>query len=365
MKIKTNKEELLKATQVTQNIINERNTLPILSNILIETIKGNLRLTATDLDIGIACSFPIEIEEEGAITVPAKRFFSIIKELPNNNITITAKKNNLVLIECGQCFFKIMGIPKEEFPKLPEFKNLDTLTLSQKQLKNMLSLTNFAISRDETRYILNGVYFVIKSRNISLIATDGRRLAFVKSNIENPQGIDKKIIVPAKTIQELLHNLKNEGEIKTIFAENQLMFEFDNIIIVSRLIEGEFPDYEQVIPKESKERLKLDREKFLWATRRASILTTPDSQSVKIDLFKNKMVISKNTPDLGEAREELDINYKGREFSIGFNPGYLTDALKSLDSEEIDFELSDPEKPGVIRCDTNNYIYIVLPMQLM
>lgn len=365
MKIKTNKEELLKATQVVQNVINERNTLPILSNILIETVKNHLRLITTDLDIGISYIFPTEVIEDGSITMPAKKFFSIIKELPNGSITITAKKNNLVTIECEKCFFKIMGIPKEEFPKLPEFKNLDTLAIAQSKLKEMLNLTGFAMSHDETRYILNGVYFVIKPRNITLVATDGRRLALIKTDIANPQAIDKKIIVPTKTIQELLRNLKTEGEVKLVFADNQVMFEFDNTVIISRLIEGEFPNYEQVIPKEVKERLKLDREKFLWATKRAGILATPDSQSIKIDLFKNKMVVSKNTPDLGEAREELDINYSGKEFSIGFNPNYLTDVLKSLDADEIDFELSDAEKPGVIRTKDGSYVYIVLPMQLI
>jgi DNA polymerase-3 subunit beta len=198
-----------------------------------------------------------------------------------------------------------------------------------------------------------------------MVATDGRRLALVKTDITNQQAIDKKIIVPAKTIQELLRNLKTEGEVKIVFADNQIMFEFNSTIIVSRLIEGEFPNYEQVIPKEVKERLKLDREKFLWATKRAGILATADSQAIKIDLFKNKMVVSKNTPDLGEAREEIDINYSGREFSIGFNPNYLTDVLKSLDSDEIDFELSDAEKPGVIRTKDGSYVYIVLPMQLV
>ncbi len=365
MKIKTNKEDLLKATQIAQNVINERNTLPILSNILIETIKHNLRLIATDLDIGISYIFPVDIIEEGAITIPAKRFFNIIKELPDSGITITAKKNNLITIECEKCFFKIMGIPKEEFPKMPEFKNTDNLTLPQKQLKEMLNLTSFAASHDETRYILNGVYFVVKPQNMTLVATDGRRLAMVKAGIVNPSAIDKNIIVPSKAVQELSHNLKDEGEVKIIFADNQIMFEFDNVTIISRLIEGEFPNYEQVVPKESKERLKLDREQFLWATRRASVLTTADSQSIKIDLFKNKMVVSKNTPDLGEAREELDIDYNGQEFSIGFNPGYLTDVLKNLNSPQVSFELTDSEKPGVIRSSEGNYVYIVLPMQLI
>lgn len=365
MKIKTNKEDLLKATQVVQNVINERNALPILSNVLIETTKNNLRLITTDLDIGVSYVFPTEVVEDGAITAPAKKFFNIIKELPSGDITITAKKNNLITIECEKCFFKIMGIPKEEFPKLPEFKNLDTLTLLQDQLKDMLNLTGFAMSHDETRYVLNGIYFVIKPRNVTLVATDGRRLALIKTDITNPQAIDKKIIIPAKTVQELLRNLKTEGEVKIIFADNQIMFELDNIIIISRLIEGEFPNYEQVIPKETKEHLKLDREKFLWAARRAGILTTPDSQSIKIDLFKNKMVVSKNTPDLGEAREELDINYSGSELSVGFNPNYLTDVLKNLDSPEVDFELTDSEKPGVIRTKDGSYIYIVLPMQLV
>ena len=171
------------------------------------------------------------------------------------------------------------------------------------------------------------------------------------------------MIVPAKAIQELIRNLQDEGLVKIIFGENQISFQFNNAVLVSRLIEGQFPNYEQVIPKGGKGKININREKFLWAAKRASILTSPDSQSIKIDLFKDKLIFSKNSPDMGEAKEEIDIQHKGEEFSVGFNPQYLIDVLKNLAEQDISLELTGPESPGVIRTG-QDYIYIVLPMQL-
>ena len=364
MKIKTLKEPLSKAIQTLQNVVSAKVTLPILSNLLIETQKDKIHMAATDLDVGISLTFaPVEINEEGSITVPAKRFFDIVRDLPEGALDITVRKNNSISIESQKCFFKLMGLPKEEFPKLPRLQEKESITLNQQLLKNMLNLTSFAVSRDETRYILNGVLFIAKGKGIRFVATDGRRLALIEKELELPQEFKKEVIVPTKAIQELTRNLKDEGMVKIVFGENQISFQFDNIVLVSRLIEGQFPNYEQVIPKEGKGKIVIDREKFLWAAKRVSILTSPDSQSIKMDLFKDKLIFSKSSPDMGEAKEEIDIEHKGQEFSVGFNPQYLIDVLKNLKDQDISLELSGPESPGVIRAQ-GNYIYIILPMQL-
>lgn len=362
MKIKAEKEVLLNSIQIVQNVISLRTALPILSNILIETQDDFLRLTATDLDIGITCVIPVDIQESGAITIPAKRFHDIVRELPSDNLVITTKKNNLIILEAEPCEFKIMGLAREEFPRLPEFKDKEIIKLEQGRLKTMLGLTSFAVSFDETRYILNGILFKIEKNNLTLVATDGKRLALIERKLREEINQSINIIVPIKTIQELNRNLKEEGELSLILGNNQVMFDLGQVVVVSRLIEGEFPDYRQVIPAVSENKIGVNRQEFFLAVRRASLLATPDYQAVKLEIFKDKMVISKHTPDIGESREELAVEYSGKEMVIGFNPNYLIDVLKTLTEEKIQFELTDSEKPGVIRID--GYIYIVLPMRL-
>lgn len=362
MKFQTTREGLFDRLQITQNIVTPRASLPILLNILLETVEGKLRLVTTDLDIGISCEYPVEVVENGAITVPGKKFTEIIHELPPGQITITAKKNNAVIIQSENCEFKIMGLPKEEFPKLPEFKDRDAIKLGQADLKEMLNKTGFAVSRDEARYVLNGILFKIEQDKITLAATDGRRLAVIEKNTGAKINKPVNMVIPSKTISELSRNLKEEGDAFLVLGENQALFDLGTVRIISRLIEGEFPDYRQVVPAEQKDKLMLNRERFLLALKRAAVLSTADYQAAKLEVFKNKLVISKSAPDLGESREELGVEYAGKELAVGFNPAYLIDVLKTLPEEMINFELSDSEKPGVIR--SSGYLYIVLPMRI-
>jgi len=362
MKIGVEKNVLLNGIQKVQNVISSRAALPILSNILIEAQQGKLKLTATDLDIGISCVVPVDTQEPGMITIPAKRFGDIIKELPDDSVSINTKKNNLIIIETESCQFKIMGLPYEDFPKLPEFKEGEVIKLDQAALKEMLALTSFAVSLDETRYILNGILFKINQTSLTFVATDGKRLAVIEKTLKQNTEKDLRIIVPLKTIQELNRNLQEEGELSMLLGNNQVLFDLGNTVIISRLIEGEFPDYQQVIPPASENKINVGREQFLLAVRRAALLSTPDYQAVKLEVFKNKLVVSKSTPDIGESREEVTIEYQGKEMAIGFNPNYLIDVLKNLKEEKIEFELTDTEKPGVIRI--GGYVYIVLPMRL-
>ncbi|MFA4990049.1 MAG: DNA polymerase III subunit beta [Candidatus Omnitrophota bacterium] len=362
MKLKIEKDVLLNGIQTVQNVITTKATLPILANILIETQQNSLRLTATDLDIGISCVIPVDIQEQGAITLPAKRFSDIIKELPANVVSITTKKNNQVNIETEACQFKIMGLAREEFPKLPEFKDKEVLRIEQSLLRQVLSLTAFAVSADATRYVLNGILFKINKNTLTLVATDGKRLAIAEKKLNYVPEKELSIIIPIKTVHELNRNLKEEGELSLVLGSNQVLFDLGGVVVISRLIEGEFPDYKQVIPPACENKVRLGREEFLLAVRRAALLSTPDYQAVKMEVFKNKLVVSKSTPDVGESREELAVVYLGKELAIGFNPGYLMDVLKNLHADTVELELTDSEKPGVIRI--SGYVYIVLPMRL-
>ena len=369
MKITSSKDNLLRGIQIVQNAVSSKSTLPILSHILLEAKKEGIKLTATDLEIGVSVLVQGEVFEEGAITVPARKFSEIIKELPSQTpINISVKKTQSINIESGKSYFRLMGLLKEDFPQLPEFpanysKNLDMVKLPQKLLKQMVQLTSFAMSHDETRYVLNGILFSFKDKVLKLVATDGRRLAVIEKAVSEMGNIKKDVIIPMKTIQELNRNLTEEGDVIFCFKENQLQINCGQITITSRLIEGEYPNYDQVIPKKTKEELTIDTQEFLQATKRASILTNQDSQSIKINIIKDKVIITKNTPELGEVREELEVDYKGGELAIGFNPSFLIDVLKNLDAEDIIFGFIDPEKPAVIKSG-DDYTYIVLPMQV-
>jgi DNA polymerase-3 subunit beta len=277
-------------------------------------------------------------------------------------VEVTAKKNNVVIIETPTCQFKIIGLPHEEFPKLPEFKDKEAITIDQAMLKYMIALTAFAVSLGETRYILNGILFRISKDTVSLVATDGKRLAICTKKLSRPAAKEISIIVPIKTIHELQRNLTDTGEVSLTVGSNQVLFDVNGTSVISRLIEGEFPDYQQVIPAQADSKIKVNREQFLLAIRRAALLSTPDYQAVKFEVFKNKLVLSKSTPDVGESREELNMEYSGKEMIIGFNPNYLSDVLKNLATENVELEITGSEKPGVVRAE--GYVYIVLPMRL-
>ena len=362
MKIKTSKENLLAGIQIVQNIVSSKTTLPILSNILLETKKDKLQLNSTDLDIGISCEIPVEIIEEGAITIPAKRFGDIVRELPMEDVVISVKKNNQVDIEGRQCRFKLSGLPKDEFPKFPEFKDKEAIQIEQAVLKNMLRLTSFAVSHEESRYVLNGVLLEISDEIIRIVATDGRRLAKIEKKLSTPVKTDIAVIIPIKAIQEISRNLKDGGVLSFVVGANQLLFDIDGVLIATRMIEGEYPNYQQVIPKSVKNRIKMNTQEFLSSIRRANLLATPDFQAINMEVFSDKMVISKSTPDVGESREVIPIQYTGEEMIVGFNPQFLIDFLKNIDEDHVDIELEGADKPAVMRLE--DYLYLALPMRI-
>jgi DNA polymerase-3 subunit beta len=362
MKIKLLKEDLFNSLQTVSNVVSSKVTLPILSNILIETKKDSLKLNATDLDIGICCEIPVEIIEEGGITIPAKRFNDIIREMPEGAINIISKKNNQIDIEGYNCRFKLNGLPKEEFPKFPDFSNKEVIQIEQKTLKEMIRLTSFAVSHEESRYVLNGILIEIENENIRIVATDGRRLAKIEKKLANPIKKENQVIIPIKAVTEINRNLKDEGKVSIVLNNNQVLFDIEGVLIATRIIEGEFPNYNQVIPKTVSKKVNVSTKELLATIRRANLLSTPDFQAIKFEIFSDKMVVTKNTPDIGESREEVKIDYGGQEMVVGFNPQFLIDVLKQIDDDTVNIEFLGVDKPAVIR--NQDYLYLALPMRI-
>lgn len=362
MKITIKREELLRGIQTVQNVISSRSTLPILSNILLKCENNSLRINATDLDIGISCEIPVDIVETGAITIPAKRFSDIVRELPSGDVLIHAKKTNQIDIEGDQCRFKLQGLPADEFPKFPEFHDKEVIQMEQSILKDMFRLTSFSVSHEESRYVLNGVLVEIEGENVRMVATDGRRMAKITKPLLKEFKQKIKAIIPIKAVQEIGRNLKDEGQVSIVIGTNQVLVDIGGVLIATRIIDGEFPNYNQVIPKPVKTKARVNTQEFFSAIKRANLLATPDFQAVKFEIFKDKIVVSKTTPDVGESREEIFAEYTGEEVIVGFNPAFLIDFLKNVEQEEIEMEINGPDKPAVIRIE--EYLYLVLPMRI-
>ncbi|MEI8011352.1 MAG: DNA polymerase III subunit beta [Candidatus Omnitrophota bacterium] len=361
MKVKITKEDLLQGIQTVQHVVSTKATLPILSNMLVETKKDTLRLYTTDLDIGISCEIPVSIMEDGAITIPAKRFSDIIREFPSGDIIINARKNNQIDIDGQHCSIKLLGLPKEEFPKFPEFKDKEAIKIKQADLKEMFRMTSFAVSHQESRYVLNGILMEVTKDLLRLVATDGRCLAKMECALLQPVAKDINFILPIKAVAEISRNLKDTGDVLFVPGMSQVMFDINGVLIATRIIEGDFPNYSQVIPKEAPVKVKINTQEFLAAIRRANLLSVPEHQAVKFEIFKDKLVVSKTTPDIGESREEIPIVYGGNEMMVGYNPQYMQDILKNINNEFVELELTGQDTKCVIRKE--NYVYLAMPMR--
>ncbi len=363
MKFSVSKEKLLAGLQTVQNVVSTRTTLPILSNVLLQAEGDQLRLTTTDLDVGVSGGITAQIEKPGATTLPARRLANIVRELPAAEIIVEVDSKNVASIRCGQSFFKILGLPEEEFPPLPKQTDARTFTIGQGILRDALKKTSYAISTDETRYVLNGILFSFKENKLTLVATDGRRLALVDLEVEFPRSQEIDIIVPTKAVTELGRLLGDEGDVRLSVGENQVSFQINDTLLASKLIEGNYPNYRQVIPAEAKERVTLERELFLNAVHRVALLSSEKSNSVKLVFTKNNIEIAANTPDVGEARESLAVAYKGREFSIAFNPEFLQAPLRVLTNDEVYLDMIDEMSPGVIKIQSP-FLYVLMPMRI-
>ncbi|MGV3532519.1 MAG: DNA polymerase III subunit beta [Chthoniobacteraceae bacterium] len=363
MKFSVSKEKFLAGLQAVQNVVSTRTTLPILSNVLLQARDGQVRFTTSDLDVGITGTIDAHIEREGATTLPARRLATIVRELPAADISIEVDSKNIASIRCGQSFFKILGLPEEEFPPLPQFEGAKEFKLQQKDLRDALKKTSYAISTDETRYVLNGILFSFRDGKLTMVATDGRRLALVDLEVEFPRSQEIDIIVPTKCVTELGRMTSDSGELTMSVAENQLAFEVGTTLLVSKLVEGNYPNYRQVIPGEANERVTLEREQFLNSVHRVSLLSSEKSNSVKLVFTKNNIEIVANTPDIGEARESLPVTYKGRDMAIAFNPEFLMAPLRNLSNEEVYLDLIDEMSPGVIKIQSP-FLYVLMPMRI-
>lgn len=368
MKIKAKREDLLATLYWTQSIVERRNTMPILGNVLIESLKGNIRITATDLEVGVRGSVDGEVVEEGTVTVNAKKLYEIIREVPDEQVQIKRLENEWVEVRSGKSVFKIVGQDAREFPQFPEFDAKGLSSVPALTIREMIERTIFSVSTDETRYSLNGV-FVEESEGgkIRMVATDGHRLAF-DERILGSVGLTKGVILPRKGLAELRKLLENgeDGIVSIGFRENMGLVVKDKVELFMRLIEGDFPDYTKVIPKGNPNVAKIDHAELLQTLRRVSILSSERYKGIKMEFKDGKVSVLANNPDLGEAHEEIEVEYKGKPVTIGFNARYLLDVLGVLGGEgEIDIELKDELSPSVIRKAGNeSYLYVLMPMRL-
>jgi DNA polymerase-3 subunit beta len=308
-----------------------------------------------------------KVTQPGSTTLPVKKLFGIVREL-NGDIDIEVDDKNIAIIRSGSSFFKINGLGADEFPPLPKFKDDKKVALSQETIRSMLKKTAFAVSTDESRYVLNGIFISLKEGKMTFVATDGRRLALVDEEVEVSEKSSGEFIVPAKAVNELTRLLQDKGTVEIKFGENQASFALQNensfsVLLITKLIEGNYPNYRQVIPGEAKERITLMREEFQQALRRAEIMTSEKANSVKLAFGRNNLTITANSPEVGEARETMAINYKGKEFAIAFNPRYMIDPLGALTEDEVFLELIDELSPGVLKVN-GPFLYVVMPMRL-
>lgn len=367
MNLTITKDQIIAGLQSVQNVVSTRTTLPILSNVLLRAEDNHLEITATDLDVTVACKVEAKVAKPGATTLPVKKLFGIVREL-NGEIEIETDEKNIASVRSGSSYFKIHGLGADEFPPMPQIKDDKKVTLSQETIRGMLKKTAFAVSTDESRYVLNGIFISLKEGKMTFVATDGRRLALVDEEVDISEKSNGEFIVPAKAVNELTRLLQDKGSVEIKFGENQASFALQNensfsVLLITKLIEGNYPNYRQVIPGEAKERIPLVREELQQALRRAEIMTSEKANSVKLAFGKNNLTITANSPEVGEARETLAINYKGKEFAIAFNPRYLIDPLAALTEDEVFMELIDELSPGVLKIN-GPFLYVVMPMRL-
>ncbi len=363
MKFRISKEAFLEGLQKVQHVVSSRTTLPILSNVLLVARGGRLQFTTTDLDVGITGSVEAEIEKEGATTLPVKRLVSIVRELPASEVEVSVDSKNHASIRSGPSFFKIIGLGETEFPPFPDFSSAKEFRIPQNVLRDGLKKTSYAISTDETRYVLNGIFTSFRDGKMTLVATDGRRLAMVDSDLEFPASHETDVIIPSKAVQELQRLLGDSGELILKLNDNQISFVIGDTLLCSKLIDGNYPNYRQVIPGDSNERVVISREALLETVRRVSLLSSDKANSVKLVFSENRIEVTANSPDVGEAQESMDVIYQGPPMQIAFNPEFLQAPLRALDSEQVYLDLIDEMSPGVLRIE-GTFLYVLMPMRV-
>lgn len=363
MKFSIEKDQILEALQKVQSIVSQRTALPILSNVLLEAEEGQLTLTTTDMEVSVRTAISADIEEPGATTLPARRFFSICRDLPSHQVDISVSSKDVAEISSGSYFGRLEGLSKDDFPPMPSFEENSSYNLAQSTLKDMLHKTAYAASTDESRAILNGSLMSFRDGKLTTVCTDGRRLALVEQEIELDEQGEIDIVVPTKTINELVKTLSEEGDVVIKTSTTQVAFEFGNILVISKLVDGTYPNYRQVIPSQCEERIAIERDMLLGAIRRVSIMLDDQAASVKVQLTENRLELLTSSPEIGEARESVPVKYEGKDITIAFNPAFMMAPLKHLDSDEIFLELSDELSPGVIKSNVP-FLYVIMPIRV-
>ena len=373
MKFKINRDHFVTGLSQVINVVGTRASMPILSNVLIEAEGDTVSLTTTNLDLGIRARIKAEVTTNGTITLPVKKLATIVRALPSNDTTVELSGQNRVKITSGGSVFQIMGLAADQFPPLPTFADQHSFTLAQGDLSGLLKKVAYAQSTDENRYILNGVFFNFGEGKLSLVATDGRRLATAEKSMTIGDDEGGSLILPAKTVSELQRLLGDAGEVVITFNDRQVSFItqitknetglVDNIRLVSKVVEGNYPNYRQVIPKETVHRVDIERELFLECVSRAAIMTSDKSSSIKLTVGDNQIEISASSTEFGEAHEKVAVKYDGPEVKIAFNPQYLSDPLRALADDTVYFEFKDDMSPGVFK-NKEDFLCVVMPQRL-
>jgi len=369
MKFTLSKSKLFSAVQDVLNVVPTRTTLPVLSNMLLEVTDSKLKLAATDLDISMITTIPISASKKGSITIPARTFAEILRELPESEIEIDVTENRMELkVERGT--YRLSGIPSDEFPKLPTANLAKQIKIPGDNFVKMIQKTVFAVSTDESRPALNGVLWQTSGKSMQMVATDGHRLAKVSEKDNKLKGLHEDIIIPPKVLNLLVKLLgEGEKEVGVIFGENNIIFNLDDSILASRLIEGPYPNFEQVIPKDNDKKLVLNKDLLQSIVRRVSILANTLTHQIKFSLKKDNLELSSADFDLGgEAKESLACDYTAEPMDIGYNASYVLDILKQIDGDEVIFELGTPVSAAMIysaaKKEVEDYLYLLMPLRL-
>lgn len=364
------KFDLLKELNFTQGVVEKKATIPILQNVLLDADGERLSIVATDLEIGLKTTCEGKIKSSGAITVPAKRLFDIVRAMPDAEIKFKAQENNWVTVTCQKSSFKLVGTGTDNFPAIADFKH-PLVTIPARLLALMINRTIFAISQEESRYTLNGALLLLKPNGMTMVSTDGHRLAHVEQEHELA-GLNAEVraLIPRKAMSELTKLLGEADDKATIEMgkdENHLFFKLGNRLLVSRMLSGQFPNYEAVLPRDNDKMVVVGREALLSSLRRVSLLSDERSHAVKMNVEPGKIEVSSNSADFGEAHDELEVEYTGTALEIGFNGQYILDFLSIVGEERIALEFKDEQSAGLLRPQNDtglNYRYIVMPMRI-
>lgn len=368
MKITIPRQELLDTVNKVKSVVAAKSALPILSHILIETGEGCVRLAATDLKVSIECSVDCNVERPGALTVSSQRISSMLAEMPDEDICLDLMDNNVIQITCGRIETKLFSMSPDEFPPIRDFGGIEPLVFNQGMLRNLFFKTSFAICTDQARYNLTGLLFEISQGRLTVVATDGRRMSLASSDEGVPSGIDIKVIIPSKMIHELERLLGDEEDVKVYMDESQSAFVFNRSRLVTALIEGNFPNYEMVVPKKHDKEIVIDTSKFTEAMRRTRTMTNEKFNSVRMNIEPEMITLRVVTPEVGEYVEELATEYGGDPVEIAFNPEFILEVLRHISAEKTCLVLKDGGSPGLIKPYTeapvDHYLNVIMPIRI-